>query len=502
MSADSKIGWSSIKLNDLTTFVIGGDWGKDVEDETNNDFFEVGCIRAAELKNWRIEKGKTAALRKIKGSSLESRELTSGDIILEISGGGPDQPVGRTVYIDEETIEQSPVPLVCTNFFRLLRMTDFVNIRYIQNYLHFHYLSGDIIKYQGGSNNLRNLRFSDYKEINIPLAPRQEQNRISQKIETIFMHIDSLNSRIDTIPQLLKQFRQQVLSYAVSGKLTEDWRKGKKLKNGLLEIQSNRQKYFDKIGKVGNSKKPNSTPFNKFELDENYKLPTSWNIANIKNIADLITDGEHATPKRSSEGYYLLSARNIQNGYISLDKVDFVPEDEYLRIKKRCNPEFNDVLISCSGSVGRVCTVPINLKFVMVRSAALIKLQSNQDSAKYIEFVLRSDLVQNQIKKLQKATAQANLFIEPIGKIVIPIPSIIEQKEIVRRVENLFFYADAIEEKYKTVLTSVEQLPHSILKKAFEGSLVKQNPKDEPAEKLVERIKKNNISNSSKKNKR
>ena len=75
-----------------------------------------------------------------------------------------------------------------------------------------------------------------------------------------------------------------------------------------------------------------------------------------------------------------MSARNIQNGYLSLTKVDYIPEEEYQRIIKRCHPEYGDVLISCSGSVGRVSKVPKNLKFTMVRSVALVKL----DRAKYL----------------------------------------------------------------------------------------------------------------------
>jgi type I restriction enzyme S subunit len=93
----------------------------------------------------------------------------------------------------------------------------------------------------------------------------------------------------------------------------------------------------------------------------------------LGEISAIVTDGEHLTPKRCKEycGYYLLSARNIIDGKISLVDVDYVDEVEYTRISRRCNPQRNDILISCSGSVGRVAVVNDNNHYVMVRSAAM-----------------------------------------------------------------------------------------------------------------------------------
>ena len=100
------------------------------------------------------------------------------------------------------------------------------------------------------------------------------------------------------------------------------------------------------------------------ELKPGYKqteigvIPVDWKVSTLGESSKRITDGEHATPKRSSSGYYLLSARNILNGRIDLSDVDYVGTDEYRRIRQRCNPEPGDVLISCSGTVGRVAVVP------------------------------------------------------------------------------------------------------------------------------------------------
>lgn len=328
----------------------------------------------------------------------------------------------------------------------------------------------------------------------IPLPPLAEQNRMVAKLDTLFAQLETIKASMEKIPVLLKDFRQQVLTQAVTGKLTEEWRKGKELESGLSIILDNRKKRYDNLVKenkkkeLKSPKKLDDSEYEEFELSNSYKLPKYWKKSNLKNIADLITDGEHATPKRTEQGYYLLSARNVQNGFISLTNVDYVPKEEYDRIKNRCNPEYKDILISCSGTVGRVSIVPENLEFVMVRSAALIKFQSNTEISKFIEYTLRSDFGQSQILKLQKSTAQANLFLAPIGKIVVPVPSIIEQQEIVSLVESLFKKADVIEEQYKSLKQKIDTLPQAISHKAFKGELTEQLDSDGDAKDLLKLI--------------
>ena len=157
----------------------------------------------------------------------------------------------------------------------------------------------------------------------------------------------------------------------------------------------------------------------------------------LGEISSKITDGEHKTPRRVNSfcGYYLLSARNIVNDRIKLDDVDFVDKEEYDIISKRCNPKRNDVLISCSGSIGRCCVVEDDNKYVMVRSAAMISLI--KINPKYVMYCIHSKDVQKQISYKAKATAQANLFQEPIKKIIIPIPPLAEQKRIAEALERV-----------------------------------------------------------------
>ena len=173
------------------------------------------------------------------------------------------------------------------------------------------------------------------------------------------------------------------------------------------------------------------------KIREGYKqtevgvIPEDWEVKYISEYSTRITDGEHLTPIRTESGYYLLSARNIMNGRIAVTDVDYVGESEYLRIRKRCNPEFGDVLISCSGSIGRVSTVPENFECVMVRSAALVKPNYSKTTGLYIQYYLQSSSGQNQIFASMNQGAQPNLFLNHIQclRIAFP-PTKSEQTEI------------------------------------------------------------------------
>jgi len=270
----------------------------------------------------------------------------------------------------------------------------------------------------------------------IPIPPLPEQQLIVSRIEELLSDLENGKQQLLTAQLQLKVYRQSLLKWAFEGKLTN-----KNLKEG--------------------------------------ELPKGWKWVKLNDVSSKITDGEHITPRRTSEGYLLLSARNIQNGYLSLDDVDHIPIDEYERIIKRCNPEHGDILISCSGSIGRVCRVPLNLKFTMVRSVALVKLNWVKYSSKFYEYLFQSPLLQRQIEKSKKATAQANLFLGPIKNLDIIICPLEEQQLIVSELESKLTVCDKIEETISKSLLQAESLRQSILKKAFSGELVKNhvNPK-------------------------
>ncbi len=156
--------------------------------------------------------------------------------------------------------------------------------------------------------------------------------------------------------------------------------------------------------------------------------PMGWRKERYENICSVITDGEHATPKRSEHGIYLLSARNVLNHKLSFDEVDYIDEAEYERIAKRIIPKAGDILISCSGTVGRACVVPVGLRFQMVRSVALIRLQECI-LPEFMEQMIMMPYTQKQIEASKSQTSQANLFQGKIQKLEAIVPPITLQQQ-------------------------------------------------------------------------
>ena len=158
-------------------------------------------------------------------------------------------------------------------------------------------------------------------------------------------------------------------------------------------------------------------------------------VKTFEELCETITDGEHITPVRSETGIYLLSARNIANGKLLLDPVDYISEKEYLRIARRIIPAAGDVLVSCSGSVGRVCVLPSDFKCQLVRSVALLRFRK-EVSPFFMQKQIMSQDVQSQIDLLKSKTSQANIFQGNLRKLKGVVPPRHLQDEYLAFVEQ------------------------------------------------------------------
>jgi len=193
-------------------------------------------------------------------------------------------------------------------------------------------------------------------------------------------------------------------------------------------------------------------------------IPAEWEACQLSEISTKITDGDHLTPKRERAGYYLLSARNVRDGSIDLTDVDYVGVDEYRRMRQRCAPEVGDLLISCSGhGLGRVSTVPVGLDCVLVRSAALVKLDPKKATAFFIQYWLQGAHAQNQISVSKSLAAQPNLFINNIERLRCPIPATVSEQRAIATalsdVDALLAWRDRfIAKKRDLKLAAMQQL--------------------------------------------
>ena len=486
--------WIVVELGELSTFELGGDWGKAPEYEDEN-YVEAYCIRGSEFRNWDNEKGVTSALRKIKKESLKKRNLKENDILVEISGGGPEQPVGRTVVIEKSVLQNfKGKNLICTNFLRLIRPTNFANSVYINLYLKYFYSTGKIIRYQAGSNNLRNLKFNDYLTIQIPIAPLPIQRAIVTKIENLFASLDKGIADLKTAQEQLKVYRQAVLKKAFEGELTREWRE-KAVKTDGRSSQKETT-----IAIAAESIIPYNNQVKK-------KLPEGWKWL---KMGEVIEKPKYGTSKKCTykkRGYGVLRIPNIINGYVNssdLKYANFSKEEiETYSLNK------GDILtIRSNGSINIVgkCAIIREKDTRYLHAGYLIRLRPLKQliSSEFLLHLLSSFDLRVQIELKAKSTSGVNnINSEEIQSLDLPYPSIAEQHQIVREIESRLSVCDKVEQSISEALGKAQALRQSILKKAFEGRLLsdaeieqcKQEADYEPASVLLEKIKKSKMIN-------
>jgi type I restriction enzyme, S subunit len=157
--------------------------------------------------------------------------------------------------------------------------------------------------------------------------------------------------------------------------------------------------------------------------------PVRWPIARLGDLARQVTDGEHKTPTRSTSGIKLLSARNVRDGYIDFENVDFISVAEYERISRRCDPKRGDLLISCSGTIGRVAPVITSESFSLVRSAALVRPNPERVTTVFLEHYLRTPALKRLMLQRANASSQANLFQNQIRDLPTFVPDLKAQRQ-------------------------------------------------------------------------
>ncbi|WP_323750374.1 restriction endonuclease subunit S [Marinobacter sp.] len=465
--------WQSEALENLLAHVIGGDWGK-VPDHQEEGYQCVACIRGSEFRNWARDSGRTAVVRKVKENSLEKRSLLPGDILLEISGGGPDQPVGRTVLINQSVLDQFDTPVIGTNFLRLLRPSASINQRYLNRYLEFFYSSGEVVRYQGGSNNLRNLKFKEYSQISVPIPSPAEQKVIADKLDTLLAQVENTKARLERIPQILKHFRQSVLAAAVSGRLTEEWRGSHDYRCLALGLEKS---------------------------DEVTSCPREWQTMTLADACNVVSGNAFKSNEFTDTGTTpAIKISNVQYGAFEKKNQQYLP-GSHLQTYRKFEVLPGDLLMALTRPITndtlKVCRYPITEPAGLLNQRVAKFLFNNEQQKEFFELLFQSNYFKLQVYDKLSETLQPNLSPVDLKKFLVSLPSSEEQTEIVRRVDQLFAHANHIEQQVNNALARVNNLTQSILAKAFRGELTEQWRNDNPeltsgensAGALLERIK-------------
>jgi type I restriction enzyme S subunit len=220
------------------------------------------------------------------------------------------------------------------------------------------------------------------------------------------------------------------------------------------------------------------------------ELPAGWVWASAEQLASHIVDGTHHTPTYVDQGIDFISAKDVDDWKIDFSRCRKIPVAEHADLIKRCHPRPGHVLVTKSGTIGRVAIVKIDKPFSLFESVAVIPLLK-PISPEFVGYAVFSTIQGEFGKKWQKGVAVRHLHLEDLRRLPIPLPPLKEQEKIVEEFERLNTVAENIEKTIEAELIRADRLRQSILKQAFSGQLAPQDPNDEPASVLLERIRVN-----------
>jgi type I restriction enzyme S subunit len=361
---------------------------------------------------------------------------------------------------------------------------------------------------------IRRIILRDLKELKLNLAPLPEQRAIAAKIEQLFSELDNGIANLKAAKSKLEIYRQAILKQAFEGELTKDWRKNNKY--GLDSISSvinkvseqRKRKYeegckFSKENGLRTFKPQNLIPIIR---EYHIQLPKEWIWLSMSDISSADQHSMSSGPFGSclgtkdyqESGIPVIRGKNIQKGKFVCDDFVFISEEKALSLT-RSLAYSGDIIVVAVGSSGEAALVPKELKkSVISQNCNKFTLDESIVDSKFVLFCLQNQIVRTQMTEKTTDTVRTFLSLTSLKSMLIPIPPLIEQKQIVEQIEMKFSVCDKLNEAINQSLEKAQALRQSILKKAFEGKLLsqdelhtcRQQPDWEPAAKLLERIKK------------
>ena len=285
---------------------------------------------------------------------------------------------------------------------------------------------------------------NDVYDIEIPVPPINEQHRIADKLDRVLARVDATNEHLSRIAPLIKRFRQSVLAAATSGRLTTDWKTGRK-----------------------------SEPWDKIAIHE---------------VAEV---GTGSTPLRTNRAFYADKGTPwITSSATQKDIVDssenHVTQEAIQAHRLKLYPPGTLLIAMYGEGKTRGQVTELGIHATINQACAAIRITSNKTHPKFVKLALKARY--NEMRDMAEGGNQPNLNLQKVKNFAIPLPSFEEQSEIVRRVEKLFAFADRLEERLSQAQAAVQKLTPALLAKAFRGELVPQDPNDEPASELLKRL--------------
>ncbi len=385
-------------------------------------------------------------------ANMKMGHINVNDILVVKDGA----TTGKTAFVDKDFPYLNAV--VNEHVF-ICRPTSLIESKFLFRYLTSKEGESRILdNFQGSAQGGINRSFTT--NILVPLPPLNEQRRIVAKLEVLLGKVDGCQKRLEKIPRILKRFRQSVLAAACDGRLTADWRE----RNKDVDL-----------------------------LESDFDIPQKWKKIDVCKVIESLKYGTAQKCDYERKGVPVLRIPNIGEQFVDHSDLKYtkLSEKEYEQLKLIPG---DILLIRSNGSVSLVGKTAIvrETEQGFAYAGYLIRIRPNKNIVlpEYLNLALSTHNVRLQIEIPARSTSGVNnINSDEVKALNFNLPPLAEQQEIIRRVESLFKLADQLEARYQKAKSYVDKLTQSILAKAFRGELVAQDPNDEPASVLLERIK-------------
>jgi type I restriction enzyme S subunit len=474
-------GWTSFRLGDYVGTASGGTPSRKRLDYFNGS---IPWVKSGELPDGMIQEcGEFLSPEGLKNSS--AKVFAKGSLLIALYGA----TVGKLGFL---TFDASTNQAVCA-----ILPPEGIASRYLFYFL-LHRRLELVRAGQGGAQ--ANISQEIVREIEVPLPPIDEQQRIVAKIDELFSELDAGVASLKRARALLKKYRQAVLKAAVAGELTRDWRErhrgqieesGADLLQRILKVRRESREALPANGSLpkNGQKYKESQPPNTTGLPT---LPEGWAWSRVHDIGD-VQLGRQRAPQHHFGSYMrpYLRVMNVFEDKIDVSDVmemNFSPEEYHRFVLKP-----GDILLNEGQSldlVGRPAMYRGELEGACFTNT-LVRFTADQlIDPRYPLIVFRHYLWSGRFQKIARITTNiAHLGAGRFANLEFPLPSLEEQVAIIEQFEELFSDADAVEQQLNQIDTYLVALRKSILKAAFAGKLVPQDPDDEPASVLLERLR-------------
>ncbi len=278
----------------------------------------------------------------------------------------------------------------------------------------------------------------------VPLPPFSEQQRIVDRIESLFAKLDEAKQKAQDALDSFETRKAAILHKAFTGELTAQWRK------------------------------------------EHGVGMESWKEETLESVCYSIFDGDHMPPPKSEQGIPFLVISNVNTGHLSFENTRFVPESYYEALSDTRKPGYGDVLYTLVGSYGIPVIVDSEYPFCFQRHMALLKPKSIDSY--YLWYILQSREMFEKATQIATGTAQLTVPIKGLRKLKFNCASANEQIEIVRILDDLLAKEQQAKEAAEGVLEQIDLIKKAILARAFRGELGTNDPSEESAVELLKQV--------------